>query len=107
MGVAMVMGISLPSAIVLITYLRIDYISPSLNGIYCSNSGRGKEGFKFCFDLSFCTIFLPDGKVLLINLHQKAVLHHFNFKNAVHDIKFSPNGRSAVQFGMVMIVTEA
>ena len=35
-----------------------------------------------------------DGRALLVNLHKKVVLHHFNFKQPVCDIKYSPNGRS-------------
>ena len=35
-----------------------------------------------------------DGRALLVNLHKKVVLHHFNFKQPVRDIKYSPNGRS-------------
>lgn len=34
-----------------------------------------------------------DGQSLLINLHRATVLHHFNFKGAVRDIVFSPDGR--------------
>ena len=37
---------------------------------------------------------VSDGRALLVNLHKKVVLHHFNFKQPVHDIKYSPNGRS-------------
>ena len=29
-----------------------------------------------------------------MNLHRKVVLHYFNFKQPVYDIKYSPNGRS-------------
>ena len=29
-----------------------------------------------------------------MNLYRKVVLHHFNFKQPVYDIKYSPNGRS-------------
>lgn len=34
-----------------------------------------------------------DGRALLINFPKLAVLHHFNFKTKVLDIKFSPNGK--------------
>lgn len=34
-----------------------------------------------------------DGQALLVNLHRDVILHHFNFKSRVYDIKFSPNGR--------------
>ena len=37
---------------------------------------------------------VSDGRALLVNLHKKVVLHHFNFKQPVRDIKYSPNGRS-------------
>ena len=37
---------------------------------------------------------ISDGRALLVNLHKKVVLHHFNFKQPVRDIKYSPNGRS-------------
>lgn len=34
-----------------------------------------------------------DGQCLLINRKRNSVLHHFNFKKPVFDLKFSPNGR--------------
>ncbi|KZT60952.1 WD40 repeat-like protein [Calocera cornea HHB12733] len=34
-----------------------------------------------------------DGRALLINFRRGTVLHHFNFKKPVDDIKFSPDGR--------------
>jgi len=34
-----------------------------------------------------------DGHALLVNFYRRVVLHHFNFKERVRDIKFSPNGR--------------
>jgi periodic tryptophan protein 2 len=34
-----------------------------------------------------------DGRALLVNLHLKTVLHHFNFKSKVYDIKYSPDGK--------------
>lgn len=34
-----------------------------------------------------------DGRALLVNFRRGVVLHHFNFKKPVRDIKFSPNGR--------------
>ena len=37
---------------------------------------------------------VSDGRALLVNLYKKVVLHHFNFKQPVYDIKYSPNGRS-------------
>ena len=37
---------------------------------------------------------VSDGRALLVNLHKKVVLHHFNFKQPVRDIKYSPNSRS-------------
>ncbi len=43
--------------------------------------------------IPFLLFFEPEGKALLVNLHQRAVLHHFNFKCFVYDLKFSPNGR--------------
>ena len=43
---------------------------------------------------SFITVlFILDGRAVLVNLHKKVVLHHFNFKQPVYDIKYSPNGR--------------
>ena len=44
-----------------------------------------------------------DGRALLVNLHKKVVLYHFNFKQPVRDIKYSPNGRS-VQWQVSPIV---
>ena len=40
-----------------------------------------------------------DGRAVLVNLHQKVVLFHFNFKQRVYDIKYSPNGRSVYTVG--------
>lgn len=34
-----------------------------------------------------------DGEALLVNLYRKVVLHHFNFKQRVYDIEYSPDGR--------------
>ncbi|PLW11233.1 hypothetical protein PCANC_10423 [Puccinia coronata f. sp. avenae] len=34
-----------------------------------------------------------DGRALLVNLKRSIVLHHFNFKQRVQDVKFSPDGR--------------
>ena len=36
---------------------------------------------------------LLEGRSLLINLQHRMVLHRFNFKAKVYDIKFSPNGK--------------
>lgn len=33
-----------------------------------------------------------DGRALLVNFRRGVVLHHFNFKKTVKDIKFSPDG---------------
>ncbi|KAG7663180.1 PWP2 [[Candida] subhashii] len=33
-----------------------------------------------------------DGRAILVNFISRVVLHHFNFKSRVHDIKFSPCG---------------
>ena len=40
-----------------------------------------------------------DGRALLVNLHKEVVLHHFNFKQPLRDIKYSPNGRSVPMAG--------
>ncbi|POV94635.1 hypothetical protein PSHT_16092 [Puccinia striiformis] len=34
-----------------------------------------------------------DGRALLVNLKRSIVLHHFNFKQRVEDVKFSPDGK--------------
>ncbi|KAL0959016.1 hypothetical protein HGRIS_014328 [Hohenbuehelia grisea] len=34
-----------------------------------------------------------DGRALLVNFRRGVVLHHFNFKKPVKDVKFSPDGR--------------
>ncbi|GAA5980269.1 hypothetical protein JCM5350_000893 [Sporobolomyces pararoseus] len=34
-----------------------------------------------------------DGRAILVNFKRSTVLHHFNFKKPVRDIKFSPNGK--------------
>ena len=36
---------------------------------------------------------LAEGRVLLINLPRRVLLHHFNFKQPVSAVTFSPNGR--------------
>ena len=41
----------------------------------------------------FFLCFVSDGRALLVNLYRKVVLHHFNFKQPVYDIKYSPDGR--------------
>lgn len=41
-----------------------------------------------------------DGHALLVNFYRRVVLHHFNFKERVRDIKFSPNGRCII-FGLL------
>ncbi|ODQ64640.1 WD40 repeat-like protein, partial [Nadsonia fulvescens var. elongata DSM 6958] len=33
-----------------------------------------------------------DGRAILVNFHRRTVLHHFNFKAAITDIQFSPDG---------------
>lgn len=33
-----------------------------------------------------------DGRAILVNFKTRNVLHHFNFKDKVHDLKFSPDG---------------
>ena len=38
-------------------------------------------------------LLFTDGRCLLVNLRSKTVLHRFNFKKPVSDLKFSPNGR--------------
>ena len=40
-----------------------------------------------------CKMF-PDGRALIVNLRKKTVLHHFNFKERVYDLSYSPDGRS-------------
>ena len=40
-----------------------------------------------------CVCVCVDGRALLVNLHQRVVLCHFNFKKKVYDLKFSPDGR--------------
>ena len=37
--------------------------------------------------------YLLDGRALLINFERRCLLHHFNFKAPVHEIKFSPCGK--------------
>ena len=39
------------------------------------------------------SLVYTDGRAVLVNLYKKVVLHHFNFKKPVYDIKYSPNGR--------------
>lgn len=34
-----------------------------------------------------------DGRGILVNFKTRNVLHHFNFKEPVHDLKFSPDGK--------------
>lgn len=34
-----------------------------------------------------------DGRAILVNFKRSTVLHHFNFKKPVRDIKFSPDGK--------------
>jgi periodic tryptophan protein 2 len=34
-----------------------------------------------------------DGRALLVNARRGVILHHFNFRKTVKDIKFSPDGR--------------
>ncbi|VEU22107.1 DEKNAAC103145 [Brettanomyces naardenensis] len=34
-----------------------------------------------------------DGRAILVNFRARTVLHHFNFKEKVRDIRFSPDGR--------------
>lgn len=34
-----------------------------------------------------------DGRAILVNFVRRTVIHHFNFKENVHDLKFSPDGR--------------
>ncbi|CAI8016870.1 Periodic tryptophan protein 2 homolog [Geodia barretti] len=49
-----------------------------------------------------------DGRALIVNLHKKAVLHHFNFKERVYDLKYSPDGRYiAVTHGRMVQVWHA
>lgn len=54
-----------------------------------------KVGHNCCCILSFfhLSLSLVDGRAILVNLYKKVVLHHFNFKKPVYDIKYSPNGR--------------
>lgn len=33
------------------------------------------------------------GRAVLVNFRRRVVLHHFNFKDKVYDVQFSPNGR--------------
>lgn len=33
-----------------------------------------------------------DGRAILVNFIKRTVIHHFNFKESVHDLKFSPDG---------------
>ncbi|KAG0637239.1 WD40-repeat-containing domain protein [Tuber brumale] len=33
-----------------------------------------------------------DGRAILTNFSRRTVLHHFNFRSAIHDVKFSPDG---------------
>ncbi|QOU19940.1 U3 snoRNP protein [Brettanomyces bruxellensis] len=35
-----------------------------------------------------------DGRAILVNFRARTVLHHFNFKDKVRDIKFSPDGKN-------------
>lgn len=34
-----------------------------------------------------------DGRAILVNFNRRTVLHHFNFKDVVADVKFSPDGK--------------
>ncbi|KAG0301506.1 hypothetical protein BGZ98_008287 [Dissophora globulifera] len=34
-----------------------------------------------------------DGRALLVNYNRQVVLHHFNFKDKVYDLQFSPDGK--------------
>jgi periodic tryptophan protein 2 len=34
-----------------------------------------------------------DGRAVLVNFKRSTVLHHFNFKKPVRDVKFSPDGK--------------
>jgi hypothetical protein len=45
-----------------------------------------------------------DGRALIVNLHKKAVLHHFNFKERVYDLKYSPDGRSHSPFLSLLLI---
>jgi len=39
-----------------------------------------------------------DGRAVLVNFKRSTVLHHFNFKKPVRDIKFSPDGKCVYTF---------
>jgi periodic tryptophan protein 2 len=41
----------------------------------------------------FLILSRTDGRALLNNFKRGVVLHHFNFKKPVRDLKFSPNGK--------------
>lgn len=34
-----------------------------------------------------------DGRAMLVHVKRSTVLHHINFKSAVNDVQFSPNGK--------------
>ncbi len=42
---------------------------------------------------------VSEGRALLVSLHRQVVLHHFNFRQPVYDIKYSPDGRLAEDGG--------
>ncbi len=48
-----------------------------------------------CTSYNVCSAASLEGKALLVSLHRGVVLHHFNFRQPVHDIKYSPDGRLA------------
>lgn len=69
-------------------------------GTMCHNAPTNSIVLIICFLINsgmiqviFHVLFTVDGRSLLVNLHRKVVLHHFNFKQPVLDIKFSPNGK--------------
>ena len=47
----------------------------------------------YCQFFISLSLSLVDGRAILVNLYKKVILHHFNFKKPVYDIKYSPNGR--------------
>jgi periodic tryptophan protein 2 len=68
-------------------------ISPNGILLLSVDEGKEEERWKFSFIPWFFNPFWSiDGMALLINFPRKLVLHHFNFKERVEDVKFSPNG---------------
>lgn len=49
--------------------------------------------FEGIINTTFAYSLILDGRALLVNYNRQIVLHHFNFKNKVYDLQFSPDGK--------------